>query len=171
VAIGATLAAAGCGGGGSSGSATTSTSAPSAVSETTATTATTVANAPEPPVPGRGRPADPATTRAVDAIAERYMKALVAKDWKAVCATREPSERASMTRDLGSCEAAMHAIFNGKPVSMFADAHAGGVRLRGVYAGVDVYLAGSARPLGEPLGAQHVGDRWYLRDIDSSKVP
>jgi hypothetical protein len=42
-------------------------------------------------------------------VANRYLAAVAAKDWPAVCATLAPSERVYYLRNAGSCEAAFRS--------------------------------------------------------------
>lgn len=103
-------------------------------------------------------------------VAVRYVRALAAHDWEAVCATRSTTERRELARLAGSCEEGMRAAFANRPVDVFADVRAGDVRVRGDLAAVDLVQPGQRRPA-LTLAAVREDRRWLLEDVPDERLP
>ena len=104
------------------------------------------------------------------AVAQTYLKAVGARNYKRVCATRAASEVEQLARTGGSCEKVFAALLGRQPVRLFKTAKAGTVRIKGDLAGIDVTQRGKkARFI--TLAAVREGDGWKLKDVPESKLP
>jgi hypothetical protein len=103
-------------------------------------------------------------------IAKRYLEAVSAKDWEAVCRTRTQSEQQKFARMGGSCERMFQKVFEGKPVDLFDDAKIGDVRIAGDKAGIDVEPPGQDDPV-LTLAAVREHGHWLLQDVPDEETP
>ena len=103
-------------------------------------------------------------------VAVKYVRSLVAQDWKAVCATRTETERRELAQLAGSCEDGMRAAFEDRPVDIFENVRAGDVRIRGRVAAVDLVQPGQRKPA-LTLGAVREDGRWLLENVPGEKLP
>jgi hypothetical protein len=111
--VAAVLVLSGALGAGCGGAADTDESKPSADSGSSASTST----------------ADRSTQeQEAAAVAIRFARAVAARDWEAVCATRSEKDKDEMARYAGSCERGFAVTFEGEPVSLLATVEAGDVR-------------------------------------------
>ncbi len=117
--------------------------------------------------PADGRVSD--EQQAAD-VAVKYVRSLVAEDWKAVCATRTGKERQELAKLAGSCESGMRAAFADRPVDIFKGVRAGDVRIRGGVAAVDLVQPGQKKPA-LTLGAVREDGRWLLENVPEEKLP
>jgi hypothetical protein len=108
--------------------------------------------------------------RRARAVAQAYLKAVAAKDFKAVCATRAESEVEELAKTGGSCEKVFAALLGKQPVSVFRTARAGKVRIKGDLAGIDVTQKGQTAKF-ITLAAVREGEGWKLKDVPDGKVP
>jgi hypothetical protein len=107
---------------------------------------------------GAGETAD---SRAVEELAERYLTALAAWDYREACATRAMRDRSSLARSAGTCERAFRVILSSKEGDLLRDARIGNVKVRGSRASVSWTLPGGHAD-NDPLLAIKEGDRWGL---------
>src|SRR5919106_4433982 len=114
-----------------------------------------------------GRTAD---SRAVEALAERYVAALAAGDERAACATRGRRERLGLARSAGSCERAFSAIMATTEFELLKDARIGAATVRGDRASVTYRLPGDDGPDDRLLAIKESG-RWGLIGDESGGTP
>jgi hypothetical protein len=104
------------------------------------------------------------------AIAKRYLEAVSAEDWKAVCETRTQKEQQEFERIAGSCERVFEKIFQGKPVDALDGAEIGDIRIEGNKAGIDVHQPGHEED-SLTLAAVRENGRWLLQDVPDEETP
>jgi hypothetical protein len=112
----------------------------------------------------------PAAEREPAEVAERYIRALAAKDWKTACSTRTTKDKEGLAQVGGSCERAFEVIAANQKgaVEIFRDARAGDVRIQGDKASVDILQPGQTKPATTVLAVRE-GDRWLLESDPSEK--
>jgi hypothetical protein len=115
-------------------------------------------------------PTASATEKGAANVALRYLRAVAAEDWQAACETRTQREREDLSRLGGSCERALAAAFEDKPVALFERARVGEVRIKRDKAGVDIVQPGQTEP-SLTLVAVREGQRWRLEDVPDSQAP
>ena len=111
-----------------------------------------------------------ADSRAVEALAERYVAALAAGDERAACATRARRDRLGLARSAGSCERAFSAIMATTEFELLEDARIGAATVRGDRASVTYRLPGDDGPDDRLLAIKESG-RWGLIDDESVGTP
>jgi len=108
--------------------------------------------------------------QAVRAVAQSYLNAVANRNWKAVCATRAPSEVAKFARVGGSCEKVFAALLRKQPVALLKGARPGAVRIKGDVAGIDIDRKGQAGKAITLAAVRENGD-WKLKDLPDGQVP
>lgn len=101
---------------------------------------------------------------AAAASATRYVHAIAAQDFKAVCSTRAKDEQARMAKIAGSCEAGFRAVMKDRPVTVFSTLEAKQARRRGTRIAVDLVQPGQAEPA-VTLITTREADQWVLIDV------
>jgi hypothetical protein len=120
----------------------------------------------------QAKPQAPALTgdkKAAADVAERYVHAVAAKDWKTACATRTEAEQKQLARLLGSCEKGFGVMLKGKPVEAFARVKARTVKIANGVAGVTLVQPGGLARM--KLAAVRDHGQWRLKDIPDAQIP
>jgi hypothetical protein len=101
-------------------------------------------------------------------VGERYIAAIVDKDWEAACATRTDAEQEEFDRLAGSCEKGFEAILDRPGASLIFDGvEVVNVRVKGNRATFDFAHPGQ-EPFseGDPLQALKENGEWRLGDVE-----
>jgi hypothetical protein len=127
-----------------------------------------------PPTPAAAT-STPATTAGGDetqlkTLAETYLHAVAARDWAAACSTRTQGEQKSFAAQGGTCEKTFAAVLGKQSVSLFKDARASAVRIKGAVAGIDI-VQGSQTTVATTLAAVRDGGEWKLKDLPDAQTP
>lgn len=102
-----------------------------------------------------------ADLRAATATAEAYVRALAAKDYAGMCATRTAAEREQLGKLTGSCEKGMQQMVGKLPADLFAGATAANARRKGDGIEIDVMQPGAKQPAATVYLTQE-GKQWLL---------
>jgi uncharacterized protein (DUF433 family) len=111
-----------------------------------------------------------ADSRAVEALAQRYIAALAAGDQRAACATRARRDRLGLARRAGTCERAFSAIMATTDFEPLWDARIRTATVRGDRASVTYEAPGDAGGPGRLLAIKD-GGRWGLIGEESLRKP
>lgn len=113
-------------------------------------------------------PSQEASARAIRAVANRFLRALAAKDWKTACATRTPQDRRQLADYSGArCEDALEVL--ARQTYGARSMRAGRVTFDTADAATVAVLEGHDTTSVESLKARLIGSAWLLEeDPDNS---